>query len=852
MSEMPTLFPAKYLPSKLKMFCLPLLGLTFCASSAWAAVPAVVIDSQETLGTGYNSPQSIAVNNTNFGAYFIADTNNNQVVATYNGINYPVLTPGFTLSSPQAVALDAKGDLFIADTPTNSGTSFGRLIEVPADATGHITSTAQLIFQGAPLTNPISLAVDSTGTLFIGDYDIISDTSTIGSIYSLAPGATTPTLLNFTGINTSTFIPAALVRDSSTNLYFADNGSFNGGVYIAPAAGGTAQPVATQSFVINQPSGLALDAAGDLFILSLLGSGTGFNPGQQVVMIPAASPSTPYIIPNTGIGTSSSMTFDANGNLDVLDSADGQLFQLSYINTPNMGSVNVGQKGLRIIFNFEFNAPATLRGFRAVSQGDVSTELTKSAGGSCTNGAHDTLPGPGHPTVSPYFPYTCFGNYEGTPAYPGLRSTAIQVEGPGNTILASAPVNETGVSAAEVTYPLNAKITATGLQQPQAIAISGLDKKVYIADTQAGVVYSTNGLGGAGLTKVSTGTQTLSAPSALALDGSGDLYIADFDNGDVIEVPTTTGLAASVVNTGGLLQHPIALALDHLGNLYIGDAGPGGVNAGTGNPGYVVKVPIGGAAYKMTIPASVSIIFPQAFAIDPVTNYLVIGDGGDPSGAGQVVTISADGTTASQLGFLNITNPTGLAFDPAEDLYVLDGVANTITVAPASPGFPVYLLPFTNTSLSAASALAISAGGQSFLIANIGTGSSNDLVYVNGNSSTLAFGSVDEGSQSQTMTANTYNIGNASVTLSNPYYVVNTPNAAFDVLGSSTCANSLVLTAAESCSLNVQFKPVAIGATTQQIKIDSSAYNSGQPTLTLTGTGTEGGGFRRGGRDRRR
>ncbi len=841
MSEMQSLFPTKYSPSKLKMFSLPVLGLALCASSAWAAVPAVVIDSQETLGIGYKSPQSIAVNNTNYGAYFIADTQNNQVVATYNGTNYPVPTPGFTLSTPQAVALDAKGDLFIADTPSNNGTSFGRVIEVPADATGHITDTAQLIFQGAPLTNPISLAVDSTGTLFIGDYDIVSDTSTIGSIFSLAPGAITPTLLNFTGIDSSTFIPAALVRDSSTNLYFADNGSFNGGVYIAPAAGGTAQPVATQSFVINQPSGLALDAAGDLFILSLLGSGTGFNPGQQVVMIPAASPSTPYIIPNTGIGTSSSMAFDANGNLDVLDSADNVLFQLSYINTPNMGSVNVGQTGLRIIFNFEFNAPATLRGFRVVSQGDVSTELTKSAGGSCTNGAHDNLTGPGKPTVSPYYPYTCYGNYEGTPAYPGLRSTAIQVEGPTSTILASAPVNETGVSAAEVTYPLNAKITATGLQQPQAIAISGLDKKVYIADTEAGVVYSTSGLGGSGLTKVSTGTQTLSAPSALALDGSGNLYIADFDNGDVIEVPTTTGLAASVVNTGGLLQHPIALALDHLGNLYIGDAGPGGVNAGTGNPGYVVKVPVGGAAYKMTIPSSVSIIFPQAFAIDPVTNDLVIGDGGDPSGSGQVVTISADGTTATQLGFLNVTNPTGVAFDPAEDLYVLDGVANTITVAPASPGFPVYLLPFTNTSLSAASALAISAGGQSFLIANIGTGSSNDLVYLNGNASTLAFGSVKEGNQSQTMTANTYNIGNASVTLSDPYYVVNTPNTAFDILGSSTCANNLVLTAAESCSLNVQFKPVEIGATTQQVKIDSSAYNSGVPTLTLRGTGAAGG-----------
>jgi sugar lactone lactonase YvrE len=454
--------------------------------------------------------------------------------------------------------------------------------------------------------------------------------------------------------------------------------------------------------------------------------------------------------------------------------------------------------------------------------------------------------GPGNPTVSPYFPYTCFGNYEGTPTYPGLRNTAIQVEGPTTgAILGSAAVYETGVAAAEVTYPLNAKITATNLQQPQAIAISGLNKKVYIADTLAGVVYSTNGLGGTGLTPVSTGTTTLTGPSALALDGAGNLYIADFNNGDVIEVPTTTGLPPSVVNTGGLLQHPIALTLDLLGNLYIGDAGPGGVDAGNGNPGFLVKVPSGGAAFKMTIPSSVSIVFPQALAIDPVTGKLVIGDGGDPSGSGQVVVLSTDGTIATKLGFLNVTNPTGLAFDPAEELYVLDGVANTITVAPASPAIPPYVLPFNNTALSAASTLAISAGGQSFLIANIGTGSSNNLVYINGNASTLAFGKVQDGTQSQTQTANNQNIGNAPLTLADPYFVTNTPNAAFSILGSSTCANNLVLTAAESCSLNIQFQPTQIGATTQQIKIDSNAYNSGVPTLTLTGTGTAGGAARR-------
>ncbi len=48
----------------------------------------------------------------------------------------------------------------------------------------------------------------------------------------------------------------------------------------------------------------------------------------------------------------------------------------------------------------------------------------------------------------------------------------------------------------------------------------------------------------------------------------------------------------------------------------------------------------------MTIPAGLSIIFPQALATDPYTADLLIGDGGDSSttGGGSVVKIFADGS----------------------------------------------------------------------------------------------------------------------------------------------------------------------------------------------------------------
>jgi hypothetical protein len=286
------------------------------------------------------------------------------------------------------------------------------------------------------------------------------------------------------------------------------------------------------------------------------------------------------------------------------------------------------------------------------------------------------------------------------------------------------------------------------------------------------------------------------------------------------------------------------LAFDYLGNLYIGDAGPAGSGASSSNPGYVVKIPAGGVAFKMTIPF-VPIVYPQALATDPYTTALLIGDRGDPSGVGKVVQLYANGTVGT--GPINgVTNPIGLAFDAAEDLYVLDGTANTLTVVegPEIPGFPYHPLEFNNSKLVGANGLAISAGGQSFVISNIVGAGRSDLMRLNGNRSTLAFGSVKVGSQSQTQTATEYNIGNMNLTLSSPWYTTNGTNAAFSVLGSSFCDNGNFLAPSWSCTINVQFTPQHIGQTSQQLTVQSDGYNGGSrainpPILTLRGTGTK-------------
>ncbi len=850
MSVMPSKMPAKYFPLKWKMFTVPVLALAFSASAAWAQAPSVVIDAQQTLGppngaTAYNQPESIAVAPN--GTIYIADTDNNRVVGLTtnlpgNSTQLPILSGGFfasgteyTLTSPQALAVDAMGDLYIADV-VGSG---GRIFEMTANAQGVLNGTIKLIHAGAPLVNPITLTVDSANTLFIGDWPPRTGD---GVIYSLAAGHTALTPLTFTGIPAD-WTPAALVRDSANNLYIADNGgnpggdNVNGNVYVAPATGGAAVAVSAQSFTLYQPSGLARDSAGDLFILSKLATAPT---AQQVVDIPAASPTTPYLIPNTDLANSSSMALDPNGNLDVLQLVPGSAVQFAFVTPVNLGPITVDATGTSIPFNFEFNAPAALSGFRALTQGDASSEVVEEPGGTCT-----TVPA----TVSPYMPYTCTESFAGKPLFPGPRVSAIQVEGtPATTILGSSSVYETGASAAEVTYPMDATTTAESLQQPQGVAISGLNNTVYIADSYSGLVYSTTYLTGTTFTPVLTPGFTLTAPSAVALDGQGNLYIADYggaNGGQVIKVPTTSGqaptlVAASVAN-GGLLQHPISLAIDYLGNVYIGDAGIYGTAASLANPGFVVKIASNGSPSKMAIPASAKLIFPQALAADSEGD-LLIGDGGPdqvPS-EGQMIKLTAAGTASilRAQGVTSPTNPVGLAFDAASQLYVLDGTKGTLTVIP--PEGNGYLVTFS-TTLSSPSSMAASAGAQSFVIANVGNGTANSLVYLNGNSSTLAFGNVRE-RQTKTLPATVHNIGNQEFTLGSPYLDQLVDNPAFTIsrFGGS-CSNGLLLDPAGSCTIEVNFTPTALGFTSAVAAVQSTAYNNGFPIINFNGTGTAAG-----------
>jgi sugar lactone lactonase YvrE len=142
---------------------------------------------------------------------------------------------------------------------------------------------------------------------------------------------------------------------------------------------------------------------------------------------------------------------------------------------------------------------------------------------------------------------------------------------------------------------------AARLDRPTALAMDGAGN-LYVADTDnhrvrkiaagTGVITTVagNGVEGFAGDGGAAVVAEIDSPNGLAVDGAGDLFVADTHNGRVREVSAATGLIATVAGVGGTkgnvqgfggdggaataagLALPKGLTLDAAGNLYVADS----------------------------------------------------------------------------------------------------------------------------------------------------------------------------------------------------------------------------------------------------------------------------------------
>jgi hypothetical protein len=206
----------------------------------------------------------------------------NGIIVTVAGggttLNGPSDATNSSLSGPSGVAVDALGNIFIADTGNNRVRQVGLdgvIRTVAGNGTWGYSGDGSPAIK-ATMMGPTSVASDASGNLFIGDNLRVREVSTNGVITTVAGGGTNYAENN--GVQATnvefTFGVSGVTVDTLGNLVLASGLVFKvatNGVLTLLAGGGPQQMAylgdggpATNAFLFA--AGIAFDSSGDLFI----------------------------------------------------------------------------------------------------------------------------------------------------------------------------------------------------------------------------------------------------------------------------------------------------------------------------------------------------------------------------------------------------------------------------------------------------------------------------------------------------------------------------------------------------------------------------------------------------------
>jgi hypothetical protein len=583
------------------------------------------------------------------------------------------------INNPFGPAFDKAGNLYFADNTNN------RVRKIVA-GTGIITTVAGIGTSGysgdgaaatsAQLNGPTSVALDSAGNLYIADTNnqvvrrVDRQTGLIGTYagngtegYSGdGQAATSAEVANVNGI----------AVDGVDNLYLADSGNnrirmvaAGTGIISTVAGSGSAgysgDGAAAINALLRSPSGVSFDRAGNLFIAD-----TSNNAIRKVAVangvittIAGDSSGNAGYAGDGGPATSArlnaptTVTVDSTGNVYIADSQNALIRKVNSSNQSistfagdgSICSPVNGDGGLAASAGFCYPTGVVLDGSSNVYIADsysqrirevTSPVLPMTAGTSAPlfTAAANTYPGPQSVTVSA--------------ATPGA-STYITMDGSTPTALSpgyNGPINVSGnvtIQALSIApgYLPSAPVTAQyTISSPPVSVIS----------TIAGDgVNASSGLGGP------AGNAEFGYLQGLAQDATGNLYLSDVVNNEVLTISAQTGAITILAGNGqagysgdgalavnASLNYPSGLAVDPAGNVYIADSSNCVVRLVSVNSGAI-----------------------STFAGSGQCGYA--GDGA--------------GATAAQLNY-----PTGLALDSAGNLYIADGANSAVRMVAANTG----------------------------------------------------------------------------------------------------------------------------------------------------------------------
>ena len=613
------------------------------------------------------------------------------------------------LRDPRSVALDAGGNLYIADTADN------RVLKVGATGVVSILAGNGVpAFSGdrgkatsASLFSPTGVAIDNSGNVYVADRDNfrVRRISPDGTINTVAGNGTR----GFSGdggpATRAQLVPLAVAVDSAGALYISDfinarirKVDMNG---IITTIAGTGSPGTSGdngpavSAQIGLVTGMAVDSSGTLYLADL--------PNLRVRKIDASGMIT--TIAGSGFSGFIDDGVKATDSLMVPDGValDGR--GSLYLSDLNLDVVRKVDLSTNLITTVAGNAA---NGFSGDNGPALQAELNGPAGL-----AFDSLAG------------SIFiadrGNARVRKVALAMITTFagadIRNNGPATSAFLNFPLGLTALAGNQVVVADSGNAATRRFTSGGTIGPIGQVDGVPlgVASDPAGNVYVTDDeplvlkISPGGVTTIVAGNRKdgyagdggqainaqISNPTGVAVDAGGNVFFTDFTNNRIRKVTAATGAIATIAGNGSFTfsgdngpalsagMDPFDIAIDSRSNLYVADrfnnrirkiAPDGTIStiAGTGAFGYSGD---GGLATNALLQS------PSGIAVDAAGNIFITDHGNavvrriTPSGL--ITTIAGSGTFTPSAGDGGLANsaqldPVRIAADSSGNLYVTD------------------------------------------------------------------------------------------------------------------------------------------------------------------------------------
>jgi sugar lactone lactonase YvrE len=723
------------------------------------------------------------------------------------------------------MAMDGSGNLFVADTGNN------RVVELSSAGGGFGTPVS--VLNG--LSGPMGVAADWNGSVYVSD---------TGNHRILKLSISAEGLQPATTIASGLSEPAGLAVDTAGNVFVADAGN-NTVVEIGWSSGNYGAPVVVGSG-FNAPRSVAVDAAKSLFVADtgnhrvvkepLLNGGYST---QQVLWPGEFTPVGIFIDKNndafiadgeTGkvsewtwfafatryssliaVGSSFSepggVLPDASGNVYVADTGSNRVVEVMSGSQP-FGSVQVGSSGSMITFNFKVSSGTTVGGVRIDFEGASGKDFVDAGGSSCSVQAFSATE-------------QCGVNVQFAPRGPGLRMGSVALfDGSGNS-LATGFLAGTGVEPRAAFIPGSVSVLGTQLSGPSGVAVDG-SGNLYIADTGNNRVVELPWLGGTYGQQIVLPVAGLNSPMGLAIDGAGNLYIASNGNDKVVRLPSTQIGFGTASRFGNGFYGPTGVAVDAWGGVYVSNTLDQQIDKFTWTGSGFSAVNFIGSYTKAPTGLGVNGMGDVYFS-DPYNNTIA-----------QLPWMGSAYLRESFLAGVATVFPVALAVDGNSNLYVLDSSTNKLTMLPWTGSSFGEQITVAN-GFNAPTAVTIDGNGVLY-VADTGN---NQVVRIDLSQPSMAsFANTFLGSTSvdSPQTVLVENLGNQSLVLNSISYPMDFPESGANL---NPCADGIALGSNSGCGVSLDFTPTVIGSPlTEVLRFEDNSLNAAgsEQVVPLSGT----------------